>query len=493
MSTRRLFYAYVLVYIIFLLVEYLLATKNDSVLFGVNFFGFFVAMFLFFVEEAKSDKTLFSNWVKPSNLLLLSLLIVNLQIIISAWLGYEGIGTYLGTDKYSGYIGKVLYLNLIGISAYWAGYSFCCGKTRIRSVSQNKNLCIRFWCGLTLICFILFLKNIDLFSFITGMDYEGSGAADRETTAYAIWETLFDSFMTIALACITKKCMGESSTITIIGFIKQFPLYYLIPVIIYVLLRLISGDRGPVIYTLLMFFYSYLLISHKRIKLWIIIVLISVGALSMTLLNAVRSFRNPNQSFSEKVIRAITEKDEINSVKSICPLTYELSKSVNCNFIAVHDINEGVTDYKWGLYNLCELLSSIPGSNRVINSLFGLSLYRTTTSEYVTVSFLGQDYLFGLGTTAITDFYLDFGLLGVLFGFFLIGLTYRKVDQTMSGGVNTVLSLIVFLKFASMAIYMPRSSYSFVVCKIVYIIIVYLIFRTIFSAFELLKKAIAIR
>lgn len=492
MNTRRLFYAYVFIYVIFLSVEYLLAAKNDIVLFGVNFLGMFFAMFFFLVEEARYDKTLFSMWVKPSNLLLLSLLIVNLQIIISVWLGYEGISTYLGTDKYSGYIGKVLYLSLVGISAYLVGYSFCHGKTGTKSVGRN-NLYISFWCLLTLVCFILFLKNIDLISFLTGMDYDGSGAADRETTSYAIWETLFDSFMTIALACITKKCIGENRTITIIGFIKQFPLYYLLPVIIYVSLRLISGDRGPVIYTLLMFFYSYLLITQKRIKLWVIIVLILVGALSMTVLNSVRSFRNPNQSFSEKVVRAITEKDEINSVRSICPLTYELSKSVNCNFIAVHDINEGVTDYKWGVYNLCELLSSIPGSNRVTNSLFGLNLYRTTTSEYVTVSFLGQDYLYGLGTTAITDLYLDFGLLGVLLGFFLIGVTYRKVDQAMAGCANSVLSLIVFLKFASMAIYMPRASYSFVVCKIIYIIILYLIFRTIFSAFELFKKAIAVR
>ncbi len=485
---ERLFYFFGTIYLAFILLGIFLFEKGDDVSYPLFFGGSLVLFILFFIKELKTDSLLFTSWIKPSNIFLLSFVIVNFQVIISTWLEYETIGTYLETSKYSGYISKVFYLGLVGLIFYMFGYSYLHLKKSYKSIWQNRtytHLNIHVWALLSLVAFVLFVVNIDLVSFLTGMDYEGSGASDRETTSYAIWETLFDTFVTLTVATKTVMCLNDDNKKSLFRFLLSFPFYFLISVVLYIALRLVSGDRGPVMYTSLLFFYSYLLVSKKRIRLGIVMLSVLIGAFGMTLLNSVRGYRNPNENFIDKVSRSFSDMEDESNVKSISPFSYELSKSVNCNFIAVHDIDENITEYKYGLYNLCEILSAVPGMNRITTSLFNLDLYRTTTSEYVTISFFGKNYPYGLGTTVITDFYLDFGLLGVIIGMFVVGIVYRRVDENLVyGSIPSFFAMVFFLKFASMSVYIPRASFSFVLCRVLYIMVFYYVFNSLFILFK---------
>ena len=484
---ERLFYFFSTTYLAFVLLGIFLFEKGEDVFYPFYFGGLLVLFILFFVKEYKNDSLLFTSWVKPSNIFLLSFVIVNFQVIISTWLEYETIGTYLETSKYSGYISKVLYLGLVGMIFYLYGYSYT--NKSYKPIRQNYkiiHLNIHVWALLSLAAFVLFVINIDLVSFLTGMDYEGSGASDRETTPFAIWETLFDTFMTLTVASNTELILSkDGKRRSLLRYLFSFPFYFLISVVLYIALRLVSGDRGPVMYTSLLFFYSYLLVSKKRIRLGIVMLFVLIGAFGMTLLNSVRGYRNPNENFIEKVSRGFSDMEDEREVKSISPFSYELSKSVNCNFIAVHDIDENITEYKFGLYNLCEILSAVPVMNRITTSLFNLDLYRTATSEYVTISFFGKNYLFGLGTTVITDFYLDFGLLGIIIGMFVVGVVYRRVDENLVyGSIPSFFAMVFFLKYASMSVYIPRASFSFVLCRVLYIMIFYYVFNSLFILFK---------
>lgn len=484
--SERIFYIFGLIYLTFILLMLIFFEKDDIVSYPLLFCGGVILLMFFFFKEYLTDSRLFTSWVKPSNIFLLSFVIVNFQVIISTWLEYDTIDTYLETTEYSGYIGKVLYCSLIGMVFFLFGYSFVKESYIPNKLSKEIfQLNIKKWALLSSFAFVLFVINIDLVSFLTGVDYEGSGAADRETTPFAIWETLFDTFMTITIASTTVKCLNDNNQTSLLRFLLSFPYYFLIFVSLYILLRLVSGDRGPVIYTALMFFYSYLLVSKRKFKLSVLVLLVVVGAFFMTVLNTVRNYRNPDETFVEKVSRSFTDMGDDSEVKSVSPLTYELSKSVNCNFIAIHDIDENKTEYKYGLYNLCEILSAVPGMNRVTTSLFDLNLYRTATNEYVTISFFGKDYMIGLGTTVLVDFYLDFGVFGIMAGMFLVGLVYRRIDEKLVyGSISSFFVMISFLKFASMSVYIPRASFSFVLCRILYIIIIYIAFSLLFSLFR---------
>lgn len=487
---KRLFIVYSFIYFLFLVSAFCFFKKGESVNYAALFFGLLFLMILFFIKEYKIDPQLFKSWAKPSNLFVLSFVIVNFQTIISVWLNYETIGTYLETSKYSGYIGKVLYCGLIGMTTYLLGYSYY-NKRPVKNIKKGKirNYNIHKWALLSLVVFLMFVVNIDLVSFLTGMDYDGSGAADREITPSAIWENFFDTFMTVTVASMTIRCIREEKQLSLFQYMKAYPFYFLLPVLLYIVLRLVSGDRGPVIYTCLLFFYSYLLASQNKIKLSILILLILFGAFGMSLLNSARSYRNPNQSFLERISRGLSDKDDEGKVKTVSPLTYELSKSVNCNFIAVHDIDENVTDYKYGLYNFCEILCAVPGMNRITTEFLDLNIYRTATTEYVTISFAGKNYFTGLGTTVITDFYLDFGLWGIIVGLFIVGLVYKRIDVNLVyGSIPSFFAMVFFLKFASMSVYIPRASFSFVLCRVLYIMIFYFVLNSLFNLFRFRKS-----
>ena len=464
-------------------------SSGQEPLYWILFITIGVQLMYYFLLGFKRERILYSFWVRPSNIFILSLLIVNLQIILNVYLGLDSISSYLETCIYTPYVGKALIFGCIGISAFLLGNAI---KTKqnitYRAISAPQKQTVFVWTLMSLLSFCVWVINIDILSFVTGMDYQGSGAATRETSPFAIFEVLFDVFVTINLATITRNNIIESKKEwSILAFLRSFPVLFLLIVSMYMILRLVSGDRGPVIYTGLMFFYSYLISTGKRIKLSRLLLLIIVGAFSMTLLNVIRGFRNPTESFSQKVERALEEMSEESDIKTISPFTHELAKSVNCNFIALHDIDKGITNYKYGAYNISELVIGIPGSNRVAQELFDIDLYRYATSEYLTISFLGKNYAFGLGTTALADFFLDFGIIGVILGMFFGGRLFKKIDSCIVSPYINIYVLIAMLKFSSMAIYIPRSSFSFVACRVIYIFIIFSFFYSLVSFFSYIK------
>ena len=223
-----------------------------------------------------------------------------------------------------------------------------------------------------------------------------------------------------------------------------------------------------------------------------LIIVVIGGAFTMSLLNYVRGYGS-NQSFSEKIVRGIEDMSSNSSVndKSIFTFTQELANSVNCNFISISDIDKGRTDFQYGKYNLSEILGGIPGAASFSKKILNIDLYENSTTEYITKSFFGKYYPKGLGTTAIAAIYLDFGYLGVIIIFFLIGIILKYIDYNfVYKGIYSVTLFIFVLKLSSMAIYIPRSSFSWVLSRIIYIVIFYFVINILITfIINLIKKS----
>lgn len=449
-------------------------SSSSSLFFSLVLFILFLV--LYFKVENILNYNIFTFWLRPSYIFLFSLIIVNLQTIINVILGYETIGFYLGTTRYSKFLGEAYYLALMAISSFIYGNALYTKKQK--SYSYSKYWGVYFWVILTIVSFVLFVANIDIISFITGLDYKGSGGYDRVTNSSDRWETIFDTLLTITIAVVTYNHSNDTRKWSILRYIKIIPFPLLLATMIYILLRLLSGDRGMALYTILLYVYSYIYLSGLKIKLRYLIAVLFTGAFFLTLLNYIRGY-GVNQSFTEKISRAfddVTMFVKKEDTKTISVFTQELANSVNCNFISIHDIETSLTDYKYGIYNFCEILGGVPGAATVCKKILGIDLYEYSTTEYITISFYGKHYPIGLGTTAVAAIYLDFGLLGVIIGFIIIGSFFKFVDEKVVNKKNpSIVLLIILLKVTSMSIYIPRSSFSWFLSRIIYILIVFFV------------------
>lgn len=459
---------------------YLDKTSSFSLVFSLILLFFF--LFLHFRVEVISDRSLVRFWLRPSYIFFISLIIVNLQTIINVILGYECLEYYLGTTQYSECLGKSYYMALIAISSFLYGNTIRIPTQGAHSYDKYWGL--DFWIILTIVSLAFFVINIDVMSFVTGLAYKGSGGYDRTVDLSSRWETIFDTFLTISIAVITYNHSNNKEKWSVIRYLKIIPLPLFVCSIIYIFLRLLSGDRGMALYAILLYIYSYIYLSKIRLKLRYLLVILFVGSFFLTLLNNIRGYGS-NQSLIEKVERGfediIVSTNEEDS-KTISVFTQELANSVNCNFISIYDIETNRTDYKYGVYNLCELIGGIPGMATACKKILGINLYDYSTTEYITISFFGKYYLIGLGTTATAAIYLDFGIIGVMIGFLIIGCFFRYVDEkVVSNRLSSIVMLIVLLKMSSMAIYIPRSSFSWFLSRVVYIIIVFLLLNFVLT------------
>lgn len=209
----------------------------------------FIVYVFYCINGLNHDKVLFSCWSRPSNLLLLGLLIVNFQTLANVSLGLSSISDYLKTPIYSKYIGKVLFLSISCFLGILSGLS-----TKVSPFVLKKNDIVvnstefRFWTLLTFIFLCFFIYNIDVYSFISGADYIGSGAADRVVKNSSYFEQLLTCSIIIVLGLQVKRKSMQGDIRGLKDFIVSFPAIFLFPVGIYLFLRLLSGDRGPIIY-----------------------------------------------------------------------------------------------------------------------------------------------------------------------------------------------------------------------------------------------------
>lgn len=435
------------------------------------------------------NKELYTNWLSPSYIVLFGLIIVNFQNIFNVIFGVETLQYYLNSSRYNEYFPKVLYLSIISILSYLIGLlNF---KINSRNIITNKKTEIQPtfpWLVLCFCSFIWFILTIDISAFVYGTGYAGSGAYDRVKEISAMPENMLTVFFTIYVSVVSVKISQESRRLTIWVFLRKFSWAFWTIFIAYIVLRAMSGDRGPVIYNILLIFYAFYFCFKPQIKFIAVVCCIIIGAVVVTIMGFARNEAS-KMAYGDRLSAAITALEE-DDEKSIFPPTQELANSIRCNFIAVRDIDENYTDFKYGGYNIYTIATSIPGSSYIYAELFGIDPVEYSSSEYLTRSYIGLKYHYGLGSTAFSELYLDGGLVGIIIGFFLLGCLMRFVDYTIIFNRYPKLWILIgSLRIASISIYISRASFAFGISKILYCVIVYLIISSIIKLLPVNKKS----
>lgn len=442
-----------------------------------------IQLLLFYRNLRNKQQQIYRNYISPSNLLLLGLFIVNIQRVFDYGLGISTPRDYMiFGQSYIPYIARVFYYSLAGITTLLLGLStFRETKMPIKNLKES-NISIaeinRFkLVALIVLCssFVAYIATIDISTFINGTVYHLQEASDKTRSISTLFETILNYSVIIYISTIIYYQKRNRRNFQY--FLGLFSPVFWIIVIMYLLLKGLGGDRGPIIYFSLALLYAYVKITGKRFKMSFIITMIIASAFFMNLLNIYRGSAYEGLSNEVRIVNAWNSMGGEEDYKSIIPFTAELANSINCDLIVVRGIENQTINYGYGIYNLSNIIAFFPGST-TFYKLLGIDLPRL--GDVINEEYFGKSYLISLGSTSTTGFLIDFGIVGILLGFFIMGLFFHKIDLYFSSSEHRSLkTIILFLYFAHIAIYIPRFNFTGALGNAMYCLCIYYFIRII--------------
>ena len=427
----------------------------------------FVSIFLFLFKK-ENKKELRKQTFKFSTLFVIGFCIVHFQYHVDYLLdNVDENNLYIWINK--NVVVKSLVISTAGLISFFIGYLILKKSKIINSKKQQANS-TKLLVGIAAVMLVLFVVTVNPLYLAGFYGEEEMG----DTATYAIL-----LFNLLAFSAIIQNCRNMI-------FLKQIPIsikeyvkkqsYLLTTIIgIYLLLVLISGDRGPIITFSVCYFSGYYIVTKKKLSVKRGLVFIISGAVFMTLLGEIRR-ADKDIDFATRLQEAINEEKTGNQ-ESFLPQTQELAGSIRTLHTAVDYIPEK-HDFLYGRFQFQQITASIPFFNMFLPIFYdsGHVRYRGSAS-FVTWINQGDYPNSGDGTSCITDYYFDFGIFGVIFGMLFFGMTTRffEVNLFSNYNISPVFIYVFGVVYLSNAIYIPRSSILFELRTVVWITLILLL------------------
>lgn len=422
-------------------------------LFDIGAIVIISAVVMFF--RFSQNSSLRGYWLKPSNLFLIGYLAVNFQYLLDYRIGMKGDGSRYILDP--SLLNICLLLGICGLLAFIIGYTFRKNTTESSDIEiQNFSDHVPyFFIGLQLVLFVLFIVTINISDFI-------SGSAFVDNSGHSSYEGLLYLANVLIVLLVSYNYRGGEG---LKEYILSFPKASLLILVVYMILRMLSGDRGPFIYTSLLLLYGYLYATRKKWSVLFVTAALGTASLFIILLGMAR-LDDLDMSFGERIQSAFVTFNDYGKFgdrgeNSVFGLTDELGFSFIVNEIDVQAIVKEHENYHYGTYQLFSILNAIPYMPGFLANTLHIKPENLSSSGFANYKFFGgYDRTWGIGTTCLGDFYLDLGILGVILGFFLVGKFFFFIDEILfvrpKSNVGLIILLIVLL-YASQSVYIPRS------------------------------------
>lgn len=397
------------------------------------------------------------NWTKPSHLFALSFLIVNFQLLIDCRIGLRSADSFL----YPHTLNLCVILGTIGFSAFVSGFLFYKSyKNRTLSIiKEQKRIDNSILAVLQIVFFAGFILTAKVSDLVTGSAY--SGGIERESSAADYFEALLFICNVLLVANIVNSNTNFKG---FFSYVSTIPLPNLLIIAIYLVLRLLSGDRGPFIYTILLFFFGYLYATRKHIKFSYVLLSFFAGSIFVSIVGIARGL-DTKLSFSERMSNAsVTFSEEGRNgedMKSFFEPTSELAGSLHVSQIVLNECEQHNRPILYGKNILSQFLNCIPFVSRLLNEM-GIKARDVNSSAFANYYYLGEFRTWGVGTNIIADFYLAFGVFGVFLGMFIVGYFFNYLDHILfkeEKGDISIYALSMALIFSAHSIYIPRSTF----------------------------------
>lgn len=401
---------------------------------------------LIFLSYKETNKEIKEVFLKPNYLLIIAYFIVFFQKPIDFVLGYND-GSYLQVGNI-GYVIVSLKYAVIGLCAYYIGYlSFKTNKTYEKKDIKLPVLNPRVYCVLSSLLIVLVLIMVPKSILMGGYNNDMLTNASVYNYLSSWSNTILISY--IVQFTINYKQTKKLNNCSIKDFLNKVGLWQNLNALIYSIIILNVGDRGPLIILAFSYYISYIIVSKKKVSRVSIITVLVAGILFTSLLGDTKKYRD-NNNIIERISQAFDDQSK-EKKESFLPATNQLAGSFCCLPIAVQMIPLH-EDYYYGLSILSDLIASIPFIGRIIE-LPESSSYKI--SEFA----LGSFFSFGLGTNCIASLYMDGSIIFIIVGMLVFGILIRKFEICIFS--ETTSSFIVFclaFYFLTHVVYIPRST-----------------------------------
>ncbi len=405
---------------------------------GIYLSFFIAAIFIHFISQ--KDK----NWFRLDVLFLLGFSIVYFQwasILVFSSMDLGNLTNVMYALADLNYMNYGTWLSVVGILAWFLGYSSLPIKKKnivLYKIKYQKLLLV------SAVLFILFVLMAGS-NFLSGGIYKGQGGSSTGDGISVYFQLLF-GIAILVLTVIVILNNKDLSRVNIITWFYKLDKKYLFLAGVYVILFLSVGDRSAgmqVAFTFLILFGSIVRpISFKQFSGIIII-----GSIILTLIGIGRSVDS-----GENILIEGANKTEFTSGYDT---TMELANSVRTLYHGLSEVPK-YHDYFFGKLWRGKLLGIIPLSQNIYLQLSDDKVYELSSQGYITYMRYGLDPPSGEGTSLIVDIYLNFGLVGVLFFLFILGIFMKKLQNELNMQ-KSFYWIIAAGIFASISFYMGRA------------------------------------
>ncbi len=430
---------------------------------------------LFFTLRKEKENALKGQFLKHSTLALLGILIVHFQYYIDFLIGnITSIELFIWVNN--SIVVKSMILSTIGLLSFLLGYLVYKKENIVFSkVNLNNNYHTKYLTIAAAIALAIYFYTVNPLYLLGYYGAESIGS----TATYAILVFEIIVFASIIQKTRNMVLKGHKPS-SFFKYIKSLGYPLLILTGLYLLSVLLSGDRGPLITYSLCYFSGYYFVTKIKFSWKKVLLFGFIGASIITILGVVRS-QDKSLVFLEKVQMAFREQPFREDV-SFLPQTKELAGSVKALHHAVDYVPKN-HDFLYGRFQFQQIIVAVP-----FFSTFTPLIFEDTSTKYagsasfVTWIFQGDFPTYGNGTSVIADYYLDFGLIGVIVGMFLFGYFMRFAEIKMYvEALPSLFTHVFFVVYLSSAIYIARSSFLFGFRTVVWIFIVLIINRFLFN------------
>lgn len=463
-------------FISFLLFFSVPETINKTYLTFVISLAFFSS---FIYYKLIKNKFGYFPWLSIGSLFVIGHFIVSFQLYLTYIFGFElnqVFDYFIWSNK--DVVNKAAVISLVASLSFFCGNAFSIFKSKnLRKKTLNYKLSINTLFVFALIFYVLFI-------FQSGSYALGFYSAGDQGQYFSYFNNGFNIFLKAALILKLYYVNNNYKSFivtSIYDYIKLIGIPISLLVFWHIIFSIYVGDRGPVISYILLYFSIYFL---KFYKISFIKFLVMVFLLS-TVFSIMRNSRTRDdaRSYYERLSTVEINKNNFFDDQSVLlPLTIDLALSARNLHHSITNV-PSQHDFMYGQYQILQIFSGIPFLGSWYHNRFLGGEFRYQGSAFfLTYLVLGDDAKAGEGSTATSDLYLDFGIPGVIFGFFIFGLITRRLDNSLLFSFeNNFFIWIAALCYLSSAVYIARSAILFQIQQIIPIYIVILFFVNFFK------------